>query len=238
MPLIDVFVTRFPNGVTNVGSSDLFNSFKAPNPLLYHTQFNDFDTYAAGDWTVTETQAGATEALAAGDGGLLLLTNSAADNDIVQIQNAIANFTITAGKKFFFQSRFKVSDATQSDLAVGLQLANVDGCTLATATDGIFFHKADGATSVDVYFRKNNTTGSSKGTAVATLADDTFITLGAFYDGVDRLYYAVNGTVTGYIDAGSAYLPDANVALIFSLTNGEAAAKTATVDYLFAAQER
>lgn len=239
MPLTRNLVTRFPNGITNVAVGDIFNELKVPDPTLYHTFFEDFDTYAAGDWTVTETAGGATQALAAGDGGLMLLTNTTTDNDINQIQNAIANFAPVAGKKLFLKCRFKVNETLQSEIAIGLQNAMVDGCTLATATDGIFFLKADGAATVNVYFRKDNSTGSSSASAIATMADDTFIELAAFYDGVDRLYYAVNGTVTGYIDASSTYLPNANLAPVISLKQGEATnAKTATVDYLFIAQER
>jgi len=47
---------------------------------------NDFFTYAAGDWTVTETDAGATEALSDEVGGVLLLTNTATENDVLGMQ--------------------------------------------------------------------------------------------------------------------------------------------------------
>jgi thiazole synthase ThiGH ThiG subunit len=71
---------------------------------------------------VTETQAGATQALTAGDGGLLLLTNTAADDDLVALQKTPAAFTLTAGKRAFFACKFKVSDAAQSDVAIGMQV--------------------------------------------------------------------------------------------------------------------
>ena len=47
----------------------------------FATQFNDFFAYAAADWTLTTVEAGAgsaTEALQAGPGGQLLVTNDAA----------------------------------------------------------------------------------------------------------------------------------------------------------------
>lgn len=228
-------VTRFPNGVTNAADNSLFADLAQPDPTKFHTFFDDFDTYTAGDWTVTETQAGATQALAAGDGGLLLITNTAADDDLVALQKNPAAFTFTAGKKLFFRARFKVSDATQSDLVIGLQVVDT---TPLDVTDGIYFLKADGSAAVSVVCRKNATTGSTSAAGITTLANDTFVTLGFAYDGEGRVAYAVDGNVVGSLDASSAYLPDADCTVSFALQNGEAAAKTMTLDYVFVAKER
>lgn len=227
--------TRFPYGLTNVGETDLFADMVQPDPTLFHTYFNDFDTYTAGDWTVTETDSGATQALTAGDGGLLLITNTAANDDLVALQKNPAAFTFTAGKKTFFRCRFKVSDATQSDIIFGLQV--VDSTPL-DVTDGIYFLKADGAATVDFICRKNASTGSTSAAAVATMANDTFIELGFYYDGQSKVAYEVNGSVLGSLDASSTYLPDTICTVSFALQNGEAVAKTMTVDYVYVAKER
>lgn len=227
--------TRFPYGVTNVGETNLFGDMVQPDPTLFHEYFNDFDTYAAGDWTVTESQAGATQALTAGDGGLLLLTNSAADDDLNALQKNPAAWTFTAGKKTFFRCRFKVSDATQSDVVIGLQVVDA---TPLDVSDGIYFLKADGSTNVSVICRKNATTGSTSASAITTLADDTFVELGFYYDGESKVYYEVNGSVTGSLDGSSSYLPDTTCTVSFAIQNGEAVAKTMTVDYIYVAKER
>jgi hypothetical protein len=227
--------TRFPYGLTNVGETDLFADMVQPDPTLFHTYFNDFDTYVAGDWTVTETDSGATQALTAGDGGLLLVTNTAADDDLVALQKNPAAFTFTAGKKTFFRCRFKVSDATQSDVVFGLQVVDA---TPLDVTDGIYFLKADGAATVNFVCRKNASTGSTSALAVATMANDTFIELGFYYDGESKVAYEVNGSVLGSLDASSAYLPDTTCTVSFALQNGEAVAKTMTVDYIYVAKER
>ena len=227
--------TRFPYGLTNVSEVDLFADMVQPDPTLFHSYFNDFDTYAAGDWVVTETQAGATQALTAGDGGWLLLTNSAADDDLVALQKTPAAFSFTAGKKSFFRCRFKVSDATQSDVVFGMQVVDT---TPLDVTDGVYFLKADGSTSVSVICRKNATTGSTSASAIATLANDTFIELGFYYDGESKIAYEVNGSVLGSLDASSSFLPDTITTVSFAIQNGEAAAKTMTVDYVYVATER
>lgn len=228
-------VTRFPNGITNAAEGSLFADMVNPDPTKFHEYFNDFDNYTSSDWSVTETQAGATQALIAGDGGLLLITNTAADNDLVALQKVPTAFSFTAGKKAFFHARFKVSDATQSDIVIGLQV--LDNTPL-DVTDGIYFLKADGAATIDFICRKNTTTGSTSASAVATLANDTFISVGFYYDGVSKVYYAVDGVVKGYLDASSSYLPDTVCTVSFALQNGEAVAKTMTVDYVYAAIER
>jgi hypothetical protein len=230
--MADIFNTRFPFGVTNVSESNSLADLGMPSPTKFHSYMEDFDYYTAGDWTVTETDAGATQALTDGDGGLLLITNTAADNDLVALQKKGESFRFSSGKQLYFEARFKVSDATQSDLAIGLQITDA---TPLDITDGVFFLKADGSTSVSFLVEKNNTATTT--TAVATMAEDTFITLGFNYDGGSVMQYCVNGVVTG--TSAVTNLPDdEDLTVSFSIQNGEAVAKTMTVDYIFVAKER
>lgn len=240
MPLNNNLITRFSNGVNDSSENNIWGGgMPFLDPRKFHQFLEDFDFYLATDWTVTETQAGATQALTAGDGGLLLLTNSAADNDINQIQKVPAAFLPTTGKRFFMNCRFQLSDVVDLDFAIGIQLANVDGTTLATATDGIFFLKADDAATVALYVRQADVAANSVTSgAIATLVNDTMVDLSCYYDGGDRVYYAVNGSTLGYVTVSSSILPNVVCAPIASLKNGAAAAKTATVDRLFVILER
>jgi hypothetical protein len=224
--------TRFPNGVTNVGEDSLFAAMGQLAATKFHTYFEDFDYYVAGDWTVTETDANATQALTDGDGGLLLITNTAADDDLVALQKKGESFRFATGKKLFFEARFKVSDATQSDVVMGLQITDT---TPLDVTDGVFFIKADGSTSVSLLVEKNNTATTTA--SVATMANDTFVRLGFYSDGVAQIQYFVNGVLGGA--SVTTNLPDdEDMTVSFAIQNGEAVAKTMTVDYVFVAKER
>ena len=224
--------TRFPNGVTNVGEQSLFAELGQPAATNFHTYFEDFDYYTAANWTVTETQAGATQALTDGDGGLLLLTNTAADNDLISLQKVGESFRFATGKALFFEARFKVSDATQSDVVIGLQITDT---TPLDVTDGVFFIKADGAATVNFLVEKNNT--ATTASSIATMANDTYIRLGFYYDGSSAVQYFVNGTYTG--SSVTTNLPDdEDMTVTIAIQNGEAVAKTMTVDYVYVAKER
>ena len=224
--------TRFPNGVTNVGEQSLFAELGQPAATNFHTYFEDFDYYTAGDWTVTETDSGATQALTDGDGGLLLITNTAADNDLVSLQKKGESFRFASGKALFFEARFKVSDATQSDVVIGLQITDT---TPLDVSDGVFFIKADGAATVNFLVEKNNT--ATTASSIATMANDTYIRLGFYYDGSSAVQYFVNGTYTG--SSVTTNLPDdEDMTVTIAIQNGEAVAKTMTVDYVYVAKER
>ena len=223
--------TRFPNGVTNVGEDSLFAALGQLAGPEFHTYFEDFDYYAAADWTVTETQAGATQALTDGDGGLLLLTNTAADNDLVALQKVGESYRFESGKKLFFEARFKVSNATQSDVVMGLQITDA---TPLDVSDGVFFLKSDDSTTINLLVEKNNTATT---TSVGTLADDTYIRLGFYYDGNSSIQAFVNGTYVA-TSATTNLVDDEDLTISFAIQNGNAVARTMTVDYIYVAKER
>lgn len=70
------------------------------------------------------------------------------------------------------------------------------------------------------------------------MVDNTFVSVGWYYDGVKELKYFVNDVQLGTLDATAAYLPDTELTFSVALLNGEAAAKTMTVDYRFVSKER
>lgn len=229
--------TNFPRGVNNITAQNILGQMIQLDPTQMHTYFEDFDEYHAVNWTVTETQAGATQALANVDGGVLLLTNSAADNDLNVLQKVGESFKFEASKKLFFKARFAVSDATQSDFVVGLQITDT---TPLAVTDGVYFRKDDGDANLDFVVIKNSTASTS--TAIATVVAATYLTVGFYYNGVDEVVYAAsvdnnNPTVLGKLAVTN--LPDdEELTISFGIQNGEAVAKTMSIDYIFVSKER
>ena len=228
--------THFTSGVTNVSSDGTLGKLKAPAPHKYHTYFNDFDTYLASDWTITTTEDGtgsATEALTDVDGGILLVTNAAGDNDHDFFQLVKEGFKYESGKQLAFHVRFKTNDATQSDIVAGLQLTDT---TPLDVTDGIFFLKSDGAATISFIVEKDST--QSTLTLPNSLADDTFMTLGFVYDPKDQKFHVYqNNVLAGTVVSTNA--PDnEELTVSFGIQNGAAAAKTLSVDYVGAYKER
>jgi hypothetical protein len=229
--------TNLPNGVTNNIKQNLLGELTELDPSKVHTFFNDFDTYVAGNWTVTETQAGATQALTDGDGGILLLTNSAADDDLNALQKVGESFRFASGKKLWFKSRFKVSDATQSDFVMGLQITDT---TPLAVTDGVYFRKDDGDANLDFVIVKDST--ATTATAITTVVSDTYITAGFYYDGKSSISYFAGTDTLDPTFLGKSVLTnlpnDEDLTVSFAIQNGEAVAKTMSVDYILVSKER
>ena len=228
--------THFTSGVTNVSSDGSLGKLKAPAPHKYHSYFNDFDTYLASDWTITTTEDGtgsATEALADGDGGILLVTNAAGDNDHDFFQLVKEGFKYESGKQLAFHIRFKSNDATQSDIVAGLQLTDTSPLDV---TDGIFFLKSDGAATISFIVEKDSTQTTL--TLPNSLADDTFMTLGFIYDPKDQKFHVFQNNVLAGTVVSTNAPDDEELTLSFGIQNGAAAAKTLSVDYVGAYKER
>jgi hypothetical protein len=201
----------------------------------FFEQFYDFMTYNAADWTITTTEAGAgsaTEAVGAGVGGLLVVTNDAADNDLDAFQGA-ESFKFTVGKQLQFIARFKLNSVTQADLMIGLYITDTD--PIGGVTDGIYLRSDDGSADLDFVVEKNST--ESVAETVATLVDDTFVEVELYYDGGDSIACFVNDVRVAGLPLDNAP-DDEEIALSFVIQNGEAVAKVLTLDYIGARQER
>jgi len=205
-------------------------------PHEYFGYFNDFLTqndYLATDWTVTE-QGSATQVIsvAAGVGGVLVITNAAADNDNSFQQNDLEVFSYSATKKLSFAARFKVLEVIQCDFNIGLQITDTDPHVVS---DGIFFRKDDGDVFLDVVVVKNGTE-----TLVARVHDmvaDTYVDVELYYEGRGMLHIVVNGAEVGTAVMTNAP-DDENLTISFGIRNGQAVANVMSLDYISAIQER
>lgn len=228
--------SRFEGGVNDqIDSTSMWYQAGFLNPTKWHAYLNDFDQYVSGDWTITNVGVTPTNALTDIAGGALLTTVTAADNDGSFLQKKGESFKFVAGKQTFFECRFKTSDATQTDIVFGLQITDT---TPLAVTDGVYFLKADDAATVD-FKTLMNSAGATQA-AIATLANDTFVKLGFYYDGASAILVYVNDVkvATVSVTIGTTLVNDEELTVSFGIQNGEAVAKTLTTDYIYVVQER
>lgn len=225
---------RFTNGVGTAAGGTNTGMFIMPDPTKVHVYFNDFDTYVAGDWTVTNSGT-ATEALTDADGGRLLLTHDATTDDNTCFLNKVGeSFKVVSGKKMWFKALFRASEATQHDLVIGLQITDT---TPLAVTDGIYFQKDDGDTNIDFHVTKNSSSSSLSG--IGTLAAATDISVGFYYDGGTKVYAYVNDVEVGSVTPGTNLPDDEELTISIASQTGDAVGThTMTIDYVFAASER
>lgn len=218
--------TNFPNGVTNVLESEFFGNFRRPAPVgVTYGYWNDFPHLNTDDWTITDT---GTPAYAITDavGGVLTVTNSAADNDGVFAQLPGESFILAANKPAWFSTRIALDDVVESDWIAGLYVTDTDPIT--AITDGVYFIKADGAATVDFV----SVVGSAATTLsdVATLVNDTFVTFEFYWDGTEYIHAWVDGAPVGRVAAATR--PTGEMSLSWVIQNGEAVAKVLSMDWI------
>lgn len=235
-----------PGGITNAESTETLGMYGAPDPTKYHVWFDDFDNYLAAEWVRTNVGAGTTVIGTGADNGTLVSTNAAADDDSLFYQmsenspaGTVETFKFIAGKRLWFKTRMKISDVTQSDFVFGLQITDT---TPLAVTDGVYFRKDDGDSDLDFVVIKDSV--ATTATFTGKLANDTFVTLGFYYDGgtmgstgAGKIFIFVNDVLVG-TSVCTNLVDDEELTLSFGHQNGEAVAKILTVDYLFVAKER
>lgn len=226
--------TNFIDGVTNATRGTALGTFVAPDPTLLHTWFSDFDNYVSGDWTKTGTGAAA---IISEDLGIVKLTNSNVNGENTFLQWAgnsggtKETWKFNANKQMWMKARFKLSDATASGMVIGLQVT--DTSPLATS-DGAYFYKAKASTTLQFITTQNSTATTS---TVGTLANDTYVNVGFYYDGGSNVFVYLNDRRV--VTQASTNVPlTQTLTLSFGVENGAAAIKTMSVDYLLVSEER
>lgn len=230
---------RYPSGVTNRARNDALGFFPMPDPTRVITYYNDFHTYAAAEWTVTETDAASTQALSAGAaGGVLLLTHDVTTATAVnQAQLATESFKIVVGKQLWLKTRFALTASTMNNFGALIGLAITDTSAVVAVTDGFYFRKSTGAATLEFVTEKASTETAS-GT-IATLVTATYVTCAAYYNGKDSIEVWVDDVKVATITT-LTNLPDTEeLAVTIAAVNATAgAANVLSVDYVLVSVER
>ena len=223
------------SGISNASRNSTLAAMGALDPTKFLTFWDDFiHEPLSTEWTITATSAGSgTSAISTPDvhGGQARITTAANENDGIYAQTIGEVFLMDSSKKTWLKTRFQVGDATQSDLIVGLHSTDT---TPHDATMRFLFESVDG--SAALYFNNDDNTTDSDSSTVATLADDTFVIVGAYYDGAGSIKLYLNDAHVTTMTSMTP--PGAEMAVGFGYINGAAGAETTDFDYLFIAQER
>ena len=223
---------NFSEGFNNLPSTHWMrgrDKLTTPFGARDYTWFDDFFKYTSGDWVVTEI-SDSTQALGDANGGTLVLTTLTTEDDAAHLQSVGEIFTVLAGKQMYFESRFKIGDATQSDFVMGLQVRDT---TPLAVSAGVFFQKADGVATMD--FHSMSASVDTATTGIHTVVDDTFMKVAWFYDGVSTFTYAVDDVIKGTLTATPS---TTEMTVSFGVQAGSGAADVLTVDYINVWRER
>jgi hypothetical protein len=183
----------------------------------------------------TVVEVGAGDSLQANGlvaGTALLLTNAANEYDGTNMQALGEAFILSSAKPLYFGIKCSISDATQSDLLIGLAEAHADllaaaAHTVAVASvEGVFFLKLDAVTVIHAETWKD---AAQTATAHAATAMDTDAHIYEIvWDGTTVYFYMDSILVTSV----AASLPDGDLTPSIVFRNGEAVAKTMTVHWM------
>ena len=214
-----------------------------PSVYKYLTEFVsmpvDDSTGDPLDWVTTMTEAGAgvtTVRLTDSAGGALLITNAGNEDDGVQMQLGGGEGALPGGGEgvlldgdyaCYFGCMLQISEATQSDLLVGLCVTDTD--PLGAVTDGAYFRKVDGSTTLNFITENTNSEGS---TTAQTMVAATDYILEFYFDGRTITPYVDGTALTGTARSASTFPLDQELRVSLSYLNGSAGAKTCQVSWI------
>ncbi len=193
------------------------------------------DVWRAGDFTITATGTSPITSSVVAD-AVALITTGANEYDGDNIQLVGSQFKLEAGKPCYFGAKLSVSEATQSDLLVGLcgvdsTLTNAsESHAIAVGASGVFFSKIDAVTAIN--FKTYSTATETNSAAVGTL-DTSAHVYEFFFDGTDLAAFFDGVQVAGFTTyPGEVLTPS----LCFRA--GSAGEKTCTIHWMRAIQAR
>ena len=255
---------RNPSGNTTDQPFGPFADCGNGNPSFYHQFFDDFDESfgtagTTGLWTVTPTP-GTSAVHLAGDGGLALLTTGATAGNFAEIQLPAASFVATAAQKMFYEARLQLANITTSAWVAGLVNTNTTPFT-GGITDGIYFSKAAGATTINLIVVKASVVSVTVPIpvgAIANYANATNFDLAWYLDRHGDIRIFASNQLVGWIPqsgtgttspptiglgpaarATAPILPTANLNVTLAVSNGTtASATTMTTDFVCTSKER
>jgi len=206
-----------------------------PRPPLIWQFKTLYDINPTNVWLPTAFGSGTVLGIPDGRPGIGRFTNGAGANDYYFYESVREIARISATKDIWFITEIKVSDATQSDLFVGLCARLASGNLFDNRVDSIGFYSDDGDAYINTECNKDGTATQTE--EEGTLADDTWIALG-FHVVKDAGVEFFIGNKLLYVGNISDNLPDdEEMCVAFGLRNGEGVAKVFSATYFYVMQD-
>lgn len=203
--------------------------------------FNDFYTWVADEFTVTEVGTGL-QKMANARNGVLSLITSGTENDGNNLQLGGSaddetlglSFIPAAGKNLWFECLVAADAWTQHEIFVGLHSQDTSAAE-SRGTDYIGFTTRDGNAYIDAECAASSVTSNNTNLISVTDGVTNFVKLGFKVTGLDKVEYYVNDVLKCTVVSN---IPTVGLKLTISHTTGEAVLKTFNIDYVVAAQDR
>ena len=216
-----------------------------PDQFTYFDDFNQGALDATHNWTIVKDSSATAAVVADSLNGEVNLTSAnTTDNDGASIQAKQESFALptTAGNKLYFETRVKISDATQTDFLVGFTetfATNPENALLSSNVIG--FVKVDGTAIVKGTTESGDTQTLVEfaDTTKSTMENDTYVTLGLVAtknDSTNKVQFFINRNLVG---SSTTNIPTANMKVMAMSVSGDTTGtKVTTIDYIMAAQDR
>jgi hypothetical protein len=229
----------YENDANVCGGNRWYDAYGA-NVCKYVTDFGslpaDDNTTDPTEFACTVVEAGAgvsTAVLEDVAGGGLIITTAASATDGWSMQlghpNAGEWLGLSGPYYAYFGTEFAINDADKAGVFLGA--AVTDTTLLGGVTDGIYFRSAVDSAVLNFVLEKDSVESIS---AVATLADDTYVTAEFFWDGPAGYVYAyIDGALVATIAETDASFPNNELLrLSVEFLTGENVADTCKLKWL------
>lgn len=166
-------------------------------------------------------------------GGVLKLTTNDNASDAENLQVLGESFQLSSGKKLWVTTRFKVADASECNIAVGIAIEDTD--IAGGVSDALLFRTDSGDGDLDYVIEKDSS--ETAGDTGTDLADGTYVNGGIYFNGAD-IYVYVGGSEVVKKDSDTNLPDDEALTPSIEVSNASAQANSIYCDYLNVVQQR
>jgi len=215
-----------------------------PPKVGFFDDFNDLNfsaTSALAKWTHLETAAGASALLSLTEtGGVLELTQAANDNDVISLiaNSGVKVSDLKAGEVLRFGCRWKVTDADDCDVTIGMSIHDTS-IVASVPADFVAFALRDGSAGIDLLISKDSVITTVDN--IIDAADATYVRCFFEYkysatQDIGELSYEIHSNGTrrgGQVNTNGNFPDDVVIFPCIQFQNGAAAADVMNVDWIY-----